>query len=68
MNDEVECIGIAVIVLLILSFILFIGAVCGHNYSYKRGQVDAITGKIKYKLIEHVDKSTTWEWINENKH
>lgn len=30
---------------------------------YKRGQIDALTGTVKYELIEHENKTKTWEWI-----
>jgi len=31
------------------------------DVGYKRGQIDAITGNIKYELVVHPDKTTTWE-------
>jgi hypothetical protein len=30
---------------------------------YKRGQVDALTGKIKYHLVTNIDSTKTWEDI-----
>ena len=32
---------------------------------YKKGQVDALTGNIKYELITHPDSTKTWEEIGE---
>lgn len=29
--------------------------------SYKKGQIDALTGKIKYRLITNNDSTKTWE-------
>ena len=34
---------------------------------YKHGQIDALTGNIKYELIENSDSTKTWERINEPK-
>jgi len=34
-------------------------AVTPYNYGYKDGQIDAMTGKIKYKIVN----STTWQEI-----
>ena len=31
--------------------------------SYKRGQIDAINGKIKYELIENAKKEMVWDRI-----
>lgn len=30
---------------------------------YKLGQIDALTGKIKYELVQHDDKTVSWEEI-----
>ena len=32
---------------------------------YKQGQVDALTGKIRYELIVNEDSTKTWERIEE---
>lgn len=31
--------------------------------SYKQGQIDAITGKVNYKLVINPDSTKTWEEI-----
>ena len=33
--------------------------------AYKQGQIDALTGKVKYELVEHDDGTRTWEEIEE---
>jgi hypothetical protein len=44
------------------------GLIIGHiiyciNNDYKQGQVDAMTGKIKYELIIKSDSTKIWEKI-----
>jgi len=34
-----------------------------HGDEYKKGQIDAINGIIKYELVEHEDMTRTWELI-----
>ena len=36
--------------------------------SYKQGQIDALSGKIRYKLVEQSDKSTQWVEVKEAGH
>lgn len=31
--------------------------------AYKRGQVDALTGKVKYELVVNADSTKTWEEV-----
>lgn len=31
---------------------------------YKQGQVDALTGKVKYQLVENEDKTKEWKLID----
>jgi len=33
----------------------------GCHGTHKQGQIDAINGVIKYKLVMHPDKTTSWE-------
>ena len=33
---------------------------------YKRGQIDALTGNIKYSLVEHKDGTKSWERTKPN--
>ena len=37
----------------------------GNWNEYKDGQVDALTGNIKYELTEHPDSTKTWEEIGD---
>lgn len=48
----------------LLLYSILISFIIGPNI-YKRGQIDAISGKIKYKLVEQEDKSIKWERIFE---
>ena len=32
-------------------------------YNYERGQIDALTGNIKYEIVTHSDSTRTWEEI-----
>jgi uncharacterized membrane protein YdjX (TVP38/TMEM64 family) len=55
---------------------LFIGMIIGvillsmifnpTEIGYKRGQIDALIGNIKYELVINPDSTRTWEKINEN--
>lgn len=49
----------------LLSIIIFL---TGSTYvdGYKDGQVEALTGKVKYELVEHKDKTISWERIEDN--
>lgn len=33
---------------------------------YKQGQIDAINGNIKFEVVEHPDKTRTWEVIKKS--
>jgi hypothetical protein len=50
---------------LIFAFIIgiIIGIMISANPVYKRGQIDAINGIIKYELVEQTDKTFIWEKI-----
>jgi len=39
--------------------------VYGHQRGFKSGQVDALTGKVLYELIENSDKTSDWVLIKE---
>ncbi len=46
--------------------LLGLAAVIAHGASeYRRGQIDAINGVVKYELHAHDDGTTSWEVINE---
>ena len=47
----------------LLGFLLGVGVVDGTGVLYKRGQLDAINGNIKYCLVKQADNSTQWEKI-----
>lgn len=47
------CIGFALIIVIFFGFGIF--------DDYKRGQIDAITGNIKYELITKSDSTRIWE-------
>lgn len=42
---------------------LFIAYIKISNDSYKQGQIDALTGKIQYRLEKQPDGSTEWKEI-----
>lgn len=46
-----------------IMFVLFSGLCVGAEMSsdYKQGQIDALTGKIKYELKKQPDGSTQWK-------
>lgn len=50
---------------LFLAFIVVIAflIVLSHEYfrGYKQGQIDALSGKVKYKLVVYPDSTRTWE-------
>ena len=50
--------GIGSLVMLIL-FVIF--AVLHYFNSYKSGQIDALTGKIKYHLVTNENMTVEWE-------
>jgi len=60
MDDEVGTFFIGLIFGVVFT-ILFIHA--SHS-SYMDGQIDALTGDIKYELITNEDQTMSWEVIN----
>ena len=54
---------IGVFIGFVLALILFIWQVFPKEY--KSGQVDALTGKVKYEMVVHEDSTRTWEKIAE---
>ena len=56
----------ACVVSFIMGFILACILLIGDDpKSYKKGQVDCLTGKVKYELITNSDSSKTWQKKNE---
>jgi hypothetical protein len=57
------------ILLLIGILLMFIGLIIAgmefHSDRYKKGQIDALTGKICYKLEQQQDGTTIWVQIKE---
>lgn len=52
----------------VFGMILLFGAVVGiptasHYEAYKSGQVDALTGKVKYELVTESDSTRVWKEI-----
>ena len=39
----------------------------GYERGYRKGQIDALTGVIRYKLIEKPNGSRVWKWVTEVK-
>lgn len=37
-----------------------------YEYGYKKGQIDALTGTIKYELKTNKDQSRSWKIIQKN--
>ncbi len=53
---------LAMVIIIIFGVTLF--ASYGlYDERYKQGQVDVLTGKVKYELITHDDSTKTWEKI-----
>jgi len=53
----------AIMMMLIVMFVLIVmSGVFGFHGGYKKGQIDALTGKVKYELVTP-DKTSTWERI-----
>ncbi len=61
-----ELIVTAVLLIIMVLMMPLIGGV-KYDEGYKQGQIDALTGKICYKLEQQQDGSTMWIKI-ENKH
>ena len=59
--------GIIFVGILTTFFIIGFAGYCiaqdKYENDYKRGQVDALTGNIKYELVTHEDMTRTWELI-----
>lgn len=53
----------------IVCFGIAIGILIGRTdkTNYKQGQIDALTGNIKYELVINDDSTKTWEEINNDK-
>lgn len=45
----------------LLIFCLIIGVFGIEKEHYKRGQIDALTGKVRYVLVTNADSTKTWE-------
>uniref|UniRef100_A0A6M3IU41 Uncharacterized protein n=1 Tax=viral metagenome TaxID=1070528 RepID=A0A6M3IU41_9ZZZZ len=54
-------------ILTVLTIVGYIFWMCFDIYDigYKYGQVDSLTGKVKYELVEHLDKTKEWKKIKD---
>ena len=59
---EMYWIGVTSGMLLAIIMMLILGT---PDSRYKDGQVDALTGKVKYELVVQDDSTRTWESIGE---
>ena len=60
--------GVAMVTMgavVILCLGILIGATVTKNQSYRQGQIDALTGQIKYELQTNEQGETTWQMIEE---
>ena len=56
-----------IIFLMGLCFLLLGFFKYGETRGYKKGQIDALTGTVKYQLVDNPDKSKTWELKKDGK-
>jgi len=52
MDHKMYIIDCGLIGLLLLAIAILLALSIGHNAGYERGQVDALNGKFKYKLVQ----------------
>jgi hypothetical protein len=67
-NIDIKSSDVAFKILFLAVFLLcFYGYVrtTSENRSYKQGQIDALTGKVQYKLVAMPDSTKVWERIRE---
>jgi hypothetical protein len=62
-----EDLAVDIIMIVACVIIILLIALFEYKDGYKNGQVDAINGKIKYKLEEREDKTTDWVEIKNKK-
>lgn len=50
-----------------LVLVVMVDTLFGLDYAsgYRRGQIDALLGTVKYEKVEHEDQTVTWERIKE---
>lgn len=59
-HDEFKALSAGVIVGLL--FALGLAMIADpHSRGYRAGQIDALNGVVKYELVTHPDKTTSWE-------
>ncbi len=56
-------IGLAFLFGLLVMSIVYPNLVVTDSRSYKQGQIDALTGKIKYHLVTQSDSTKVWKSI-----
>ena len=60
MNGDEGC--VAMIGLVVLAVVISIVTYDnGKSSGYRQGQIDALTGTVKYELVSHPDGTKTWE-------
>jgi len=62
-GDKIFLGGITVILVLAIGIIT--GGAIDSTGRYRQGQIDALTGKVKYELRVNSDSTRTWEKIKE---
>lgn len=61
MNDDLGPFLLFIVLGTILGVLLFAITQDIFGTTYKHGQIDALTGKIKYELVTNPDSTKTWE-------
>jgi len=62
-NNKLDSVYGTAALIIILIFGILGGIIATKNIYYKKGQVDALTGNIKYELIENPDQTREWVLI-----
>jgi hypothetical protein len=57
----------AVIMIVFLAFFTMGITIIGKDIGYKKGQIDALTNNVQYKLVTMPDSTKVWEKIGETK-
>ena len=64
MDDFIKCFIIGVIIIGVIITIRFIVTIISDPI-YKEGHIQGLLGNVKYELVVHEDKTTTWELIED---
>ena len=63
-NEESDTKGIGIVVIVLNLFVFFVFCILLEEYGKKQGQIEALTGKVRYELVTNPDSTKTWEKIN----